>query len=176
MNHSCCQFFIFLIIFLFTNPAASDEQTQERISYICQMEEFGFCNQTFNENLKNPSTDYVGLTQITINQAIINATNTHAFVLQLLRNATDRGLRNALVVCENGYSIVVQSFQAAFQYFNNKDYRSMMKSEFITPRAQGSCSTSFSVPPFPVNPLVNRNREMRIIIAMAVLTGHQLDY
>ncbi|XP_050203727.1 uncharacterized protein LOC126653821 [Mercurialis annua] len=151
--------------------------TKDYACYIChQMEEFGFCNQVFNENLKNPLTDYVGLTQITINQATINATNAHAFVLQLLRNTTNSGLKNALIVCENGYRIVLmQSFQDAFKYFNEKDYRSMMKSELITPRAQRSCSTSFSIPPFLVNPLVNRNREMRIIIGMAVLTGHQFD-
>ncbi|XP_002512076.2 uncharacterized protein LOC8264712, partial [Ricinus communis] len=166
----------FILIFLFPNPVISDKQTQEWINYIChQMEEFGFCNQTFHENLKNPSADYVGLTQTTIEQATVNATSTCAFILQLLKNATDEGLENALNVCENGYSIVVQSFQDASKYFNQKDYRSMIQSERITPRAQGSSSTSFSIPSFPVNPLVDRNRQMRIITAMALVTGSQPD-
>ncbi|KDP41307.1 hypothetical protein JCGZ_15714 [Jatropha curcas] len=164
-----------LVASLFTNPM-SDNEIQEKINYVCrQMEEFGFCNQTFNENLKSTTTDYVGLTQITIEQAITNSTNTHAFVQQLLESATSEPLRNALIECKNAYSTVVQSFHEAMKYFEQKEYSSMVKSEMVAPRAQSDCSSRFSISPYRKNPLADRNREMRIIIAMAIVTGHQLD-
>jgi hypothetical protein len=32
------------------------------------MEEYGFCNKAFHENMKTPATDYVGLTAIYSNR------------------------------------------------------------------------------------------------------------
>lgn len=61
---------------------AADSETEDKINTLCrQMEEFGFCSQTFHENLKGASTDYIGLTKIANNRAIINATNTLGYVI-----------------------------------------------------------------------------------------------
>lgn len=164
-----------LILFLSIHNASSDKTTQDLIDYICyQMEEFGFCSKTFNENLPSPSTDIIGLTKITVDQALKNATNTFNFIENLLKNTTNPGVKNALIVCEKGYKIVEQSFQEASREFEAKDYENMERSEQGTPRAQGSCVTSFEIPPFPSNPLVERNRQMRILIAMALVTANLL--
>ncbi|KAK3229096.1 hypothetical protein Dsin_000977 [Dipteronia sinensis] len=59
--------------------------------------------------------------------------------------------------------------------FYAKDYESMIDAEQGTPRAQGSSVTSFVTPQNPINPLTDRNRQMRILIAMALVTAHELN-
>lgn len=158
-----------------TSSTSTDPGTQELIERICrQMEEFGFCNKTFNENLESPSANLVDLTRITVEQAVTNATNTHDFILQLLKNVTSAVDKNALIACENSYNIVLKSMQDARVAFNSKDYDSMMISERVTPRAEASCEITFRTPPAPLNPLIDRNRQMRILIAMALVTVHTL--
>ncbi|XP_062085776.1 uncharacterized protein LOC133791884 [Humulus lupulus] len=143
-------------------------ETQELIDRICfQVEEYGFCNQAFNENLPSPTTDIVGLTRITIDLATLNATHTLDFVQRLLVNTTDPGQKSALEACENGYSIVMRSFQDADVAFNMNDYRSVAKYEYVTPRAEGSCV--LNIPPFNEE-LAERNREMRILITMSLVS------
>ena len=61
---------------------AADSVTEARIDTLChQIEEFGFCSQTFHQNLKGGSADYVGLIQIATNQAYSNVTNTLGCVI-----------------------------------------------------------------------------------------------
>ncbi|KAJ4721677.1 putative Enzyme inhibitor [Melia azedarach] len=138
------------------------------------MEEYGFCNSVFHQNLPSPSTDISGLTKITIDQSLDNATNTHSFVLNLLQNVSDPAEKNALIACENAYKIVEESFQTAAVNFVDKNYEAVADAERDTPRAQESCITSFGVPPNPPNPLVERNREMRILIAMSLVSARLL--
>jgi pectinesterase inhibitor-like protein len=138
------------------------------------MEDYGFCNRVFHENMKSPSIDYVGLTAIAMDQTITNATNTYEYILGLLKNTTDQPLRNVLVACENAFGIVKSSFGAALQSFNRKDYDDMFKLERVAPRAQASCETSVTAPPSPPNPLAERNREMRILITMAIASGKEI--
>ncbi|KAJ4826153.1 hypothetical protein Tsubulata_022924, partial [Turnera subulata] len=110
------------------------------------MEEYGFCNKVFKDNLRAPS-----------------------------RFCWSNNNNNALIACENGYRVVQKAFQEANGFFQRHDYDSVRKSETIAPRAQGSCDTTFITPPAPASPLVERNRQMRILIAMALFTTHQLS-
>ncbi|XP_017628766.1 uncharacterized protein LOC108471700 [Gossypium arboreum] len=50
----------------------------------------------------------------------------------------------------------------------------MLDSERRSPRAQENCITIFSTPPTPPNPVADRNRQMRILIAMTIVTGMEL--
>ncbi|XP_022156377.1 uncharacterized protein LOC111023283 [Momordica charantia] len=160
-------FFIFLIM----GSTLGDPETEERINRVCrQMEEFGFCSQTFHENLKGP-TDYVRLTQIAKVEAIINATRTLRYITKLLAFVSDPALKNNLIVCENAYDIMNKAFLEGIKYFFQRDYRSMVNAERIAPRAEASCSVIFGTPPERSSPLVERNREMRILIAMALVSA-----
>ncbi|KAF4346062.1 hypothetical protein G4B88_001059 [Cannabis sativa] len=147
-------------------------QTQETIDKICyRVEEYGFCNQAFNENLPSPDTDLVGLTRITIDLSTLNATNTLDFVQRLLANTTDSGQKSALEACEDGYNVVLRCFEDAKVDFNMKDYRSVALDEYVAPRAVGNCVVN--IPPFNEE-LYERNREMRILIAMSLVTAYTL--
>ncbi|KAK8329238.1 hypothetical protein V6Z11_A11G304700 [Gossypium hirsutum] len=68
------------------------------------------------------------------------------------------------------------NFNEATMLFFEGDYGSMLDSERRSPRAQESCITIFSTPPTPPNPVADRNRQMRILIAMTVVTGMELTY
>lgn len=173
-------FFSLLVIFLAIHPTSSDAaqtSTQDLIDKICRsVEDFGFCKQTFVQNLPFPTADIVVLTHITILQASSNATNTLDFIRYLLTNTTtdDEALKNALTECQYAYRLVAGSFQNAFVSFAGKDYDGVLDSERDTPRVQASCATTFDTPPNPINPLVERNREMRILITMAVIAATEL--
>ncbi|KAH1083641.1 hypothetical protein J1N35_023402 [Gossypium stocksii] len=159
----------------FIHPALSDGSTQQLIDKICRsVEEYAFCSNTFNQNIKGSSANITALTQITVEQALNNATNTHSFIVGLLCNTTDPAEKNALTTCENAYRLVTSNFNEATMHFFEGDYGSMLDSERRSPRAQESCITIFSTPPTPPNPVADRNRQMRILIAMAVVTGMEL--
>ncbi|TYK17674.1 putative invertase inhibitor [Cucumis melo var. makuwa] len=155
---------------------AADSGTEDRINRICrQMEEFAFCSQTFHQSLKGGSADYIGLTGIANNQAYTKATSTFGYVEELLRSVSDPTLKNALIVCENAYKVVKDAFGEGIQSFAQREYRGMLNAERIAPRAQASCTSIFSTTPPPKqNPLSQINREMRILIAMAIVSGSSI--
>ncbi|XP_021281607.1 uncharacterized protein LOC110414636 [Herrania umbratica] len=160
---------------LFINPAWTDEATQNLIDHICrQMEEYAFCDNTFNQNLKGRRADMAALTLITIEQAVSHATDTHSFIALLLKKATDPAEKEALTTCEDAYRLVMGGFQEAAAVFFLKDYDSMLLSMRPAPRAQAGCTAIFNTPPNPASPVGDRNRQMRILIAMAIAAGTDL--
>ncbi|GMJ01742.1 hypothetical protein like AT1G09360 [Hibiscus trionum] len=173
-----CIYFVLLALlgsFIFIRHASCDDSPQALIDKICrQMEEYAFCNNTFNQNLKSPNADITALTQITVEQTLNIATNTHTLITGLLEKATDPAVKNALTTCENAYHVVMDSFQHAATAFFEKDYNSMFQSEKSAPRAQASCTTIFNTPPNPPNPITDQNTHARILIAMAIVAGTDL--
>ncbi|KAK6288645.1 hypothetical protein POUND7_000186 [Theobroma cacao] len=160
---------------LFINPSWTDEATQNLIDHICRrMEEYAFCDNTFNQNLKGRHADMAAVTLITIEQAVSHATNTHSFIARLLKKATDPADKKALTTCQDAYHLVMGGFQEAAAAFFLKDYDSMLLSERPTPRAQAGCTAIFNTPPNPASPVGDRNRQMRILIAMAIAAGTEL--
>ncbi|XP_038889172.1 uncharacterized protein LOC120079054 [Benincasa hispida] len=158
-------FLILVIIY----PALGDPATQQRIDRICrQNEDYGFCNRTFNENLRVPA-DYIALTLIANDQVLRNTSNTYQFIVELQASTDDPATRAALETCRIGCSQVRQAFVQAISYFNQKDYGNMVEVERAAPRGEAFCR-----PPTPESPLIERKRELRILIAMAVVAGHIL--
>ncbi|KAM1442593.1 hypothetical protein ACFXTO_010562 [Malus domestica] len=176
---SCPRVPILLVIlfFLMINITPSFTQdTQQLIERICRStEQYGFCTQTFKENLKSPDADIVALTQITIERSVDNATQTHNFIRQTIDSTNDPALKSALETCEYSYGLVMEAFDSAAVAFFQKDYDTVEKSESGTPRAEASCEDSLSkTSPNTVNPLTDRNNQMRILIAMSLNAVHEL--
>ncbi|KAA0048110.1 putative invertase inhibitor [Cucumis melo var. makuwa] len=156
---------------------AADSETEDKINRIChQMEEFEFCSQTFHQNLKGGSADYIGLTEIANNQVYMKASSTLVYIDQLLRSVSDPITKNKLIVCEKGYYVVNEAFVEGIQWFSRNYYKEMLNAEKRAPRAQASCTSIFSTTPPPKqNPLFQINREMRILIAMAIVSGSSIS-
>lgn len=162
---------IALFLAAFTNVAVCDPAMQPLIDKICRStEDYGFCNNVFNENIGAHPKDMKGLGEIAQLQALYNATNTHVFILKLVDTVPPGPVKTVLDECVNAYSVVSNQFQQGLLQFEQGKYQDALDTERITPRAQSSCSSTFSTPPYPKNPLVERNREMRILIAMAITT------
>jgi pectinesterase inhibitor-like protein len=86
-----------LLIFQFIYPTLGGPRTQGLIDKICrQVEDYGYCNTVYNQNIKTPETDIFGLAQITLEQGTNNATNTYLFARRLLGNTTDPALKGYL--------------------------------------------------------------------------------
>lgn len=163
------QLLALFLILLIVHPVLGDPATQQSIDRICrQMEDYGFCNRAFNENLRGPSDD-VGLTLIANDLVLRNATNTYEFIEQLQASTVDPETRAALENCRIGCSQVRQVFTQAISYFEQRDYINMVKVERAAPKGEALCR-----PLTPESPLVERKRELRILIAMAVVAGHIL--
>ncbi|XP_008460578.1 uncharacterized protein LOC103499366 [Cucumis melo] len=114
-------------------------------------------------------------TGIANNQGYTKATSTFGYVEELLRSVSDPTLKNALIVCENAYKVVKDAFGEGIHSFAQRDYRGMLNAERIAPRVQASCTSIFSTTPPPKqNPLSQINREMRILIAMAIVSGSSI--
>ncbi|XP_074318817.1 uncharacterized protein LOC141655645 [Silene latifolia] len=166
--------FVFLVLLInaatFFVPMEAVEpspRTRNTIEHICRsMEDYGFCYKTFHNILPEPDADNKTLTRITIIEAGKNVTNTLAFINSHIPTEKDPNQHMHYVVCQNAYQILQSSFKSALD-----DYRGMAQYERDTPRVQASCTTIFSIPPFTENPLNERNREMRILLTMAIVTS-----
>jgi len=148
-------------------------ETQALIDLICrQMEDYQFCNQTFHHDLVEPFTDEVGLTRVATLEAQYNATNTFKYITdELIPKEKDPTQLHNYQICATAYGILKKSFDLAYDAFNKGDYQGMENYERITPRAIASCVTTFRVAPPTLD---ERNREMRILLTMAVVTGSLL--
>ncbi|XP_059435539.1 uncharacterized protein LOC132168558 [Corylus avellana] len=163
-------------MFLFFHPIQSNEQTQQNIETIChQVEDYNFCKQSLNSNLKNPDASISDLNEITINQTTVKATDTRAFTQGVLKNAKGYPEEaKVLSECEKDYGLVVEFFQEAFKSQNRGDYSRMLSFESSALNAISLCEAGFGFG-FPVNPyfyLIERNKPLKTLINMAVAIAH----
>lgn len=103
-----------------------------------------------------------------------NASNTLGFIRAQIPGVKDESELNYYKVCENAYLTIKQSFDQAFDAFIKGDYTLMASDQRITPRVQANCVTIFTMSSVSENPLGSlneRNREMRILITMAIITA-----
>ena len=160
---------------MINTPQSMSQSTQQLIEKICRStEDYGFCRKTFDQNLKSPDADIIAITQITIERATDNATKTHDFIRQTLDTTKDPALKKSLTECENAYREIQGAFASAAVSFFQKDYPSVQKNEQPTPRLEASCEDTLHAPPNNLDLLDDRNRQMRILIAMAVTSALQL--
>ena len=68
----------------------------------------------------------------------------------------------------------MESFIEAIRYFNLRQIYTMISYISRTPRAEGQCEALFNKIKGHVNPLSDRNRQMRILIAMANVNARYL--
>ncbi|KAK8585495.1 hypothetical protein V6N13_050474 [Hibiscus sabdariffa] len=125
------------------------------------MEEYAFCNNIFNRNLKSPKGS---------RPTRIPSSRDSSRKRPSGREGGSYDMRTCLLHCDEQ-----NSFQRAATAFFEKDYNNMLESEKSAPRgAQASCTTIFNTPPNPSNPVTDKNTHARILIAMAIVARTQL--
>ncbi|XP_057515579.1 uncharacterized protein LOC130797104 [Amaranthus tricolor] len=148
----------------------ANPETQRRIDNICRSnEDYGFCNKVFQRDIPQPDVDNFVLTNITIVEALMNASNSLEFIRAQIAAVENDPVRLIYYkVCEDAYSILKQSFELAFQAFKKGDYKEVQSNERESPRVQARCVTIFTLTQH--NTMNERNREMRILITMALVS------
>lgn len=126
------------------------------------MDDYDFCKQTLNANLKNPDANISDLNQLTIDLTTRNATDTRAFTQSVLKNSTSdpEGVK-VLSECEKDYGLVVEFFEEAFKSYKQGDYTRMLWEAGFNSAAPG-----------PVNPyffLIERNKPLKTLVDMAIV-------
>ncbi|KAM7280742.1 hypothetical protein ACFE04_007876 [Oxalis oulophora] len=166
-------FLLFLLCcFLFLDSASSDSKTDELINDICRATtDYGFCYKVFHQNIKSPSTDIIGLSRITIDQGIINATNSLNYVGNLLRHEDDPNKQFLLIHCLYGYDGALGSFYIASYNLDRGNFVELLHSVRMGPIHMRKCLSIFAFSPV----LGERNIIMSNLMTMAVITAINLN-
>ena len=156
------QFTIFLVI----HPVISDD-TQALISEICrETSDYAFCSNVFIQNLPSPTTDIVGLTQVTITQSLQAATNTETFVEGLISSEKNKTRQDLYRICQEGYSLLANQYAQANESFAKGDYSNVVFLESRTERFVDDCQNNVEASPS----LAEKNRQMKVLINISLIT------
>ncbi|KAJ4839620.1 hypothetical protein Tsubulata_026012 [Turnera subulata] len=178
LHHSQRNFVVFIVfMLLFIHSAHGIDPTQEWIDKICfQTLNYGFCSKTFEDNLKSPSTDILGLTELAIELVLKNATNTFTYTWTILNNATTSPkVKPVLAGCVKDYQTILKDFLLASKDFTRKRYKKMVARESAAVKPIDKCESGFSHKS-SFSFLAERNEQLRILISMSVIAGGYVAY
>ncbi|KAI4311625.1 hypothetical protein MLD38_036506 [Melastoma candidum] len=164
-----------VVLALRASPIACD--TQELIATVCQStEDHGFCTNVFKFNLKWPDTDMRGLAEIALRQGINNASASAKYAEDLYYQTKDPQLQQYLKTCSvSGYYPTLEHLLEGGEFLQLSSYDAMVSALLQAPKPQASsCDGQPTISGAP-NPMNERNREMRILISMALATAFELD-
>ncbi|CAA7037073.1 unnamed protein product [Microthlaspi erraticum] len=153
----------------------ADGPTQELINSICiESEDYELCNKIIHKNLKAPATNLKDLTYIIFSIAIEHASDTYIFIGNILRELTDHEERVGFNICLNVYSEETAIFLDVRNEFRHKDYERMILDISSTIEILKNCRVDFGIPPYMENPLIEKNRVMKILINMSTVSGRMV--
>ncbi|CAH8356032.1 unnamed protein product [Eruca vesicaria subsp. sativa] len=167
---------VFLAITLVCSVAEAflDGKTQQTINRICkQTIDTKFCNEILAKNLTSSSPSKEDLLNVTVTEAERFSANTYFFISTLLRDAGDE--RFGLQECAEAYAIVNTAFTEAVSFFNQGLYGEILKLTSNVSKGVGICKTDFNVPGYNMNPMIERNRETQVLVAMEKLIGQMVS-
>ncbi|CAG7868397.1 unnamed protein product [Brassica rapa] len=154
--------------------ALLDKNTQQRVDAICkQTIDNKFCKGIFAKKLVTSSPSNKDLMNVTVTEAERNSAKTYFFISTLLRDAGDE--RSGLQKCADAYAIVNIAFTDAVSFFNKGLYGEILKLTGKLSKGVGICKTDFNVPGYHINPMVEKNRETKVLVAMEEIIGHMVS-
>lgn len=163
--------FLAIILACSVSEAHLDGKTQQKVIKICkQTPDTKFCNKVFSPNLTTSSPSNKDLMNVTVREAERFSANTYFFISTLLRNAGDE--RPDLQMCAEAYSIVDMAFTNAISYFDQGLYRNILELEEKVSSGVGICKTGFNVSGYKINPMIEKNRETMVFMALEKIFGH----
>lgn len=155
------------------SPVLGDQATDDLINSICSPlqagDDIGFCKAVFDESVKGRPVPLHGLAGLVQTVALNNASFHYLYILDQLTKPTDEVTKRVLSECKDAYKVVSKMFNLGFSAFQKSNYQDTYDYEQKAVRVQESCETTFETPPVPpVNLMAERNRQMRILIAMSL--------
>lgn len=154
-----------------------DGSTQELVNSICEeTEDYEFCNKILHKNWNASTANLHELTEHIIILAMGHASGTYTFISNILRErpGPDEETTAGLNTCLDVYTRETNIFVNIRNEFFQGDYKDMMIDILSTTKILKECRTDFPIPPNKENPLIEKNREMRILITMSTVSGNMV--
>ncbi|KAJ0237698.1 hypothetical protein HA466_0246270 [Hirschfeldia incana] len=153
--------------------ALLDQNTQQRVNAICkQTIDTKYCKGVFAEKLVTSSPSNKDLLNVTVTEAERFSANTYFFISTLLRDAGDE--RSGLQKCAEAYEIANTAFTKIVSFFNQGLYGEILKLTGNVSKGVDLCKTDFNVPGYQINPMIEKNRETKVLVAMEKIIGHMV--
>ncbi|XP_010544147.1 PREDICTED: uncharacterized protein LOC104816853 [Tarenaya hassleriana] len=163
-----------LLVAFMAAEAVLDDETQKTIDGICrQTKDYRFCEGIFVENLKTSSPSIKDLVNVTVGRSEMFSANTIFFISQLLRNVGSE--RDGLQMCADAYAKVNIAFSLAVSWIRQGQYSEVLELEESVSKDVEICKTDYDVPSYDVNPMIERNGKMTILMTMVRIVCHMLD-
>ncbi|KAF8110104.1 hypothetical protein N665_0088s0115 [Sinapis alba] len=155
--------------------ALPDKNTQQRVNAICKKTiDTKFCNGIFAKKLPTSSPSNKDLLNVTVTEAERFSAKTYFFISTLLRDAGDE--RSGLQKCAEAYEIVNTVFTEVVSFYNQGLYGEILKlTGNVSKGIVGLCKTDFNVPGYHINPMIERNRETKVLVAMEKIICHMIS-
>ncbi|ESQ35933.1 hypothetical protein EUTSA_v10009592mg [Eutrema salsugineum] len=152
-----------------------DGPTQELINSICiESEDYDFCNKIIRKNLKTPTTNLKDLTYLIFLISIEYASDTYIFIGNIMRQRPGPEEWNHLDTCLAVYNQETNIFLNVRTEFFLDEYDRMIKDILSTTNILRRCRTDFPIPPNKNNPLIEKNRVMKILTTMSAVSGYMV--
>lgn len=165
--------FLAIILACSVSEALLDGKTQQKVNGICkQTPDTRFCSSVFAKSMIPSSPSNKDLMNMTVRQAERFSANTNFFISTLLRNAGDE--KPDLQMCAEAYTFVDMAFTNAVSYFDQGLYSNILKLQKKVSRGVSICKTDFIVPGYKINPLIEKNRETMVFMAMEKIVSRMV--
>ncbi|CAF1924401.1 unnamed protein product [Brassica oleracea] len=159
-----------LLIFLATTLVCSvaEANTQQTVNEICkQTIDIKFCNGIL---AKATSPSMKDLLNVTVTEAQRISDDTYFFISTILLNAGNQ--RPVVQKCVDAYAVLNSSFTNALSLFNSGRYAEIITLMVNISSEDVICETDFNVPGYNINPMIEKNRETKVFVAMEKIIGH----
>ncbi|CAH8311368.1 unnamed protein product [Eruca vesicaria subsp. sativa] len=148
-----------------------ETNTQQTVDKICkQTTDIKFCNGIF---AKATSPNVKDLLNVTVTEAQRISDDSYFFISSLLLNSGNQ--RPSVEKCANAYAFLNSLFTDAVSLFNSGRYAEITTRLVDVSSADENCKTDFSVPGYNINPMIEKNRESNVLVALEKILGHMVS-
>ncbi|CAN7097977.1 unnamed protein product [Brassica rapa subsp. narinosa] len=159
-----------LLIVLATTLVCSvaEANTQQTVNEICkQTIDIKFCNGIL---AKATSPSMKDLLNVTVTEGQRISDDTYFFISTFLLNAGDQ--RPVIQKCVDAYAFLNSSLTDALSLFNSGRYAEIITLMDNISSEDVICKTDFNLPGYNINPMIEKNIETKVLVAMEKIIGH----
>ncbi|CAF2082165.1 unnamed protein product [Brassica napus] len=162
-----------LLIVLATTLVCSvaEANTQQTVNEICkQTIDIKFCNGIL---AKATSPSMKDLLNVTVTEGQRISDDTYFFISTFLLNAGDQ--RPVIQKCVDAYAFLNSSLTDALSLFNSGRYAEIITLMDNISSEDVICKTDFNLPGYNINPMIEKNIETKVLVAMEKIIGHMVS-
>ena len=149
--------------------------TQELINSICaETVDYELCKEIIHKHLDTKTMNLFDLTHLIFRIATEHASDTYVFIGNILREHPDPEETTGLNTCLTAYTDETSTFLKVRHEFCQEDYERMIIDILSTRKILKRCRTDFQIPLNKKKLLIEKSREMKILINMSAVSGYMV--